>query len=241
MKPRLLVLRSGERPFPSELVPGLEVVERVTHTIETLRPDASSIAGRFDLVIVTSRAAADRLSQREDLLSRLSGRLVAVGPATAERLRSALLVEVEEGGGAARQIIAKLPSDLSGARVLLPRGDDSSEELPRELAARGADVVALNLYRKVARPYDRALDAIVMARDLAAFCPTSPAAARWLFGGAPEDALSVLRETPAIALGASTGETLSDFGVVRVEIAQPPTFETVAQVAVGLAAHASRE
>ncbi|HEY3171616.1 MAG TPA: uroporphyrinogen-III synthase [Thermoanaerobaculia bacterium] len=240
MKPRLLVVRSGERPFPQELVPALEVVERVTHTIETLHPDPALVAGRFDMVIVTSRATADRLLARPDLLSRLSGSAFAVGPATAERLRSELSIEVEEGGGSARSLLERIPANLAGQRALLPRGDDASDELPRELAARGAEVVPLTLYRKISRAYDDSLDPIIVAADLAAFFATSPAAARWLFDGASREAQDRLRKTPGIALGDATAEDLTRRRVSRVEIAEPPTFEAVAAVARDLAARAPR-
>jgi uroporphyrinogen-III synthase len=236
----LLVVRSGERPFPPELVPALEVVERVTHTIETLHPAPELVSGRFDMVIVTSRATADRLLARPDLLARLSGGAFAVGPATAERLRSELPIEVEEGGGSTRSLLERIPANLTGRRALLPRGDDASGELARELEARGAEVVPLTLYRKIARAYDDSLDPMLVAADLAAFFATSPAAARWLFDGASPEAQDRLRETPGIALGDSTAEALASRRVSRVEIAEPPTFEGVAAVARDLAARASR-
>jgi len=240
VKPRLLVVRSGERPFPAGLVPELEVVERVTHTIETLHPDPELVVGRFDMVIVTSRATADRLLARPDLLSRLSGRVLAVGPATAERLRSEIPVEVEEAGGSARSLLERIPVNLAGRRALLPRGDDASDELPRELEARGAEVVPLTLYRKIAGAYDGSLDRIIVAADLAAFFATSPAAARWLFDGASPEAQVRLRETPGIVLGDATADALASWRVSRVEIAEPPTFEAVAAVARDLAARAQR-
>jgi uroporphyrinogen-III synthase len=231
----LLVVRSGEKPFPAAAVPGLEVVDRATHAIETLYPAAEGVEGRFDFVIVTSRAAVDRLAARDDLRSRLSGRMLAVGPTTADRMRSALSAKVEEGGGSSRAILEKLPRDLAGARVLLPQGDDADEELPRELERRGAEVVRLTLYRKAALPYDSDLDERIREGDLAVFCATSPAAARWLFDGAAADAVVRLRRTPAVALGARTREELDTRGVERTEVARPPTFETAARLAVRLA------
>jgi len=240
VRPRFLVVRSGERPFPRELVPALEVVERVTHTIETLNPDPALVVGRFDMVIVTSRTTADRLLARPDLLSRLSGGAFAVGPATAERLRSELPIEVEEGGGSARSLLERIPANLAGRRALLPRGDDASDELPRELEARGAEVVPLTLYRKISRVYDDSLDPIILEADLTALFATSPAAARWLFDGASREAQDRLRGIPGIALGDATAEALARRRVSRVEIADPPTFEGVAALARDLAARGPR-
>jgi uroporphyrinogen-III synthase len=226
---QLLVVRSGERPFPSRLDSGIEVIERRSHAIETL--PAESVAGPFDLAIFTSRPAADRFLARDDLLSILPGRVLAVGPSTAERFRSGLSVEVEEGGGSVRRMLAKLPRDLSGTRVLLPRGEDAEPELASELGRRGADVASILLYRKVGLPYDSELDSAITGGSLVAFCTTSPSAARWLFDGAGELARARLTRTIAIALGDATRKALQARRVARVEIAQPPTFETVARIA----------
>jgi uroporphyrinogen-III synthase len=238
VKPRFLVVRSGERPFPSELVPQLEVVERVSHSIETLAP--GSVRGSFDLAIFTSRPAADRFLARDDLLSTLPGRVLAVGPATAERFRSGLSVDVEEGGGSVRRMLQKLPRNLSNTRVLLPRGEDADPELERELADRGAEVVSLVLYRKVALPYDRELDQSIATALLVAFCATSPSAARWLLDGAGQAASARLTRTIAIALGQATRNVLSARRVARVEVAEPPTFETVARIVVELGGRGPR-
>lgn len=237
MRARLLVVRSGERVFPSELGPDLEVVQRQSHAIETLSSEAA--AGPFDLAIFTSRPAVDRFLARDDLLSTLPGRVLAVGPATAERFRSALSVDVEEGGGSVRRMLHRLPRDLSGTRVLLPRGEDADPELPRELAARGAEVVSILLYRKVALPYDTELDSSIAAAPLIAFCATSPSAAGWLLDGAGDAARARLTHTIAIALGEATHKALSSRHVRQVEVARPPTFETAARIAVRLAARPS--
>lgn len=229
MSARFLVVRSGDRTFPTELVPGLEVVERTSHAIETLR--AESVTGPFDLAIFTSRPAADRFLARDDLLSTLPGRVLAVGPATAERFRSGLSVNVEEGGGSVRRMLQKLPRDLSGTRVLLPRGEDADQELQSELLARGAVVVSILLYRKIALPYDPELDRSITAGSLVAFCATSPSAAQWLLDGAGGTARTRLQRTIAIALGEATRKALSARQVARIEVAEPPTFETVARIA----------
>ena len=239
MRPRLLVVRSGDRAFPAELAPELEVVDRSSHDVVPLDPDPALVDGRFDLAIVTSRAAVERLAGLPDLRSSVSGRWIAVGPATADLLRATVGGAVEDGGGSARRVLEGLPRDLAGSRVLLPRGEDANEELASEIAQRGAEVVRLPLYRKVARPYDRALDALVIGTGIALFCPTSPAAVRWLFDGASREAAAVLRRTVAVALGDSTREELVRQGSTRVEIVDPPTFESAARRAAALAGSAA--
>ena len=239
MKPRFLVLRSGERPFTADLVPGLDLLERATHDVESLEPDAPS--GDFDLVIFTSAAAVERLLAQSDLAARLSGQVAvhAVGPATAELLTRRGFPNVREGGGSARSLLESLPDRLAGTRVLLPRGEDADDELPRGLAERGAAVVPLTLYRKTARPFDAALDEEIIARPPAVFFATSPSAARWFFEGASPASVRFLRATAAIALGEPTEQVLLSRGTRHVSIARPPTFESAARLAVRLAAAGS--
>jgi uroporphyrinogen-III synthase len=234
VRPRLLVLRSGERPFTAGLVPGLDLLERRTHDLTTLSP-ASPIAP-FDLVLFTSGAAVERFLARGDLAPLLerSG-VYGVGPATARILRGRGVASVRDGGGSARALLECLPEDLVGSRVLLPRGDDADNDLPAGLEARGAEVVTLTLYRKKRLPYDPALDEAIASRPPAAFFATSPDAARWLFDGMSRESAARLRRTPAIALGPPTAYALSENGVERVEIARPATFESAARLAVRLA------
>lgn len=236
MKPLLLVLRSGERPFPPELVPGLDLVERRTHDFETLAPPSPE--GVFDLVLFTSGSAVRRFLSREDLAARLGGGVgvYAVGPATGELLREGGVAAVREAGGSARALLETLSGDLAGVRILLPRGADADDELPRGLGARGAAVVPLTLYRKTPVKYDPALDEALGSRPPAVFLTTSPSAAAWLFAGASAESARRLCRTAAIALGEPTREALASRGVQRVEIARPPTFESAAGLAVRLAA-----
>jgi uroporphyrinogen III methyltransferase / synthase len=239
--PTFLVVRSGERPFPAPPAGGLQVVERVSHAIEDVPADSDRSSGEFDLAILASRTAVERLFGRADLadlVARLPKRILAIGPATAASLRTRVRTggTVEEGGGSAARLLERLPFEMRGSRVLLPRGEDSSEELPRALAARGAEVVLLTIYRKIALPYDRRLDPEIVAGRFAAFCATSPSAARWLFGSAAPDAREYLRGTPAVVLGEPTESELARHGVRRIEIADPPTFESAARLAASLAA-----
>ena len=190
--------------------------------------------GPCDLAIFTSRAAADRFLAQDELLGVLPGRVLAVGRATAEKFRSALSVDVEEGGGSVREMLGRLPRNLAGTRALLPHGEDADPELARELTRRGAEVVSLLLYRKVPIPYDPELDASIAELRPVAFFPTAPSAARWLLDGAGEEARARLTRTIAIALGDATQKTLNARKVARIEIARPPTFENVARLVTEL-------
>lgn len=232
----MLVLRSGEHTFSADLVPELELLEKSTHTFESLTPDAPG--GVFDLILFTSGAAVERFLARPDLAALLSERagVYAVGPATGEFLRRRGVARVREGGGSARSLLENLPASLVGEHVLLPRGEDAEDELPHSLAARGAAVVPLALYRKTPVRYDAELDDAIESRPPAVFFATSPSAARWFFDGSSRESARLLRRAEAIVLGEPTEAVLAFYGAERVSIARPPTFESAARLAVRLAA-----
>jgi uroporphyrinogen-III synthase len=169
------------------------------------------------------------------------GRIAAVGAATAAALRSRGVEPdiVAEGSGAS--VLRRLPPDLGGCRVLLPRGEDATKELPEELARRGAEVACLVLYRKVPQPHDAGLEREILEKPFGVFCATSPSAARWLFDGLGRAATARLCATPAAVLGRSTARFLEGRGVARVSVAPEATFGAVTRLLESLAAGNPRE
>ena len=83
------------------------------------------------------------------------------------------------------------------------------------------------VYRKVARPPDPDLAAELVERPFAAFCPTSPSAARWLFDTAGPAGAERLRGTPAAVLGPSTRAFLAERGVARIAVAGDARFASL--------------
>lgn len=240
MRPRALVVRSGTRSVLADVdAPQLriEIVERVSHAIEGVV--VASPAGGADLVIFTSRVAvAQGLAGRNGERLRAgfaAARRVAVGEGTAAALRDNRLAPEVVAEGSAEAVLAALPGELEGVRVLLPCGEDASRALPDRLRERGASVTRLVVYRKVANPPDPALAAEILERPFAAFCATSPAAGAWLFNGLGVPALEALRATPAAALGASTRAFLADLGVKLVEVAADARFSSVLRLLEALA------
>lgn len=245
MRPRVLVVRSGENPIPFASEPlSIEVVEKLSHTIVPLLAAEDALERPADLAIFTSQIAVRRLFEETRLLAMFreaigGGKIAAVGPATAAALERRGLAAVIVATGSTENVLAKLPKRLEGVRVLLPRGEDASEELREGLIQRGALVVPLVLYRKTARPHDPELDREITERPFVAFCTTSPAAARWLFTGLTEAALERIRGTPAVVLGRFTGRFLASHRVARVEVAPEATFRAAAQLLATLAAEPS--
>lgn len=228
--PRALVVRSGANPFVSFAVSSrLEILEKSSHFIEPLEPDSALLETPVEFVVFTSQVAVERLfaDERRASLFRAAtagGVVGAVGPVTGEALeaRRVAVGFVAEGSG--ESVLERLPSDLSGRRILLPCGEDASPELPERLRARGARVARMVLYRKVARPHDSGLEREILERPFAAFCTTSPSAARWLLQGLGEEATKRLQATPAVVLGRFTRRFLESHGVSRIEVTEEARF-----------------
>ncbi len=156
------------------------------------------------------------------------GQVVAVGSATGASLRERGVPPAIVAAGSGEAILARLPPDLDGRRVLLPGGEDAATRLPEALVARGARVTRLDVYRKVPAPADSGLDREILKRPFAAFCATSPAAAAWLFAGRAQPAAERLRETPAVVLGPSTRRSLEALQVSRICTTPEPRFPAAA-------------
>ena len=238
-------MRSGPRPFTDPNPdPGLEIVERVTHAILPVPLPADAFAEPADYVVFTSVTTVERLftdeGVRDALASSLGGgQVVAIGSATGASLRERGVLPAIVAGGSGEAILARLPPDLDGRRVLLPCGEDAAGRLPEALVARGARVTRLDVYRKVPAPADAGLDREILKRPFAAFCATSPAAVAWLFADRAEPAAQRLRETPAVVLGPSTRRSLEAQRVESICTTSEPRFPAAAAL-LGLLATAPR-
>ncbi len=243
MTPRALVVRSGaaagftRAPDPAKL----QVVEIVSHRIEPLAASSDVLEEPAALAIFTSQIAVriffedgDRTRLFSQSLS--NGRVAAVGEATASALRDFGVEPEIVAAGSGSSVLDRLPKRLDGWRVVLPRGEDATAELPEALAARGARLRPIVLYRKVAKPADPDLDAEVARGRFFALATTSPAAARWLFTTVSSAAMDRLRAMPAVVLGRFTGRYLGSHGIDRVETSREPTFGSMLDRLAELAA-----
>ena len=236
MSSTVLLVRSGAagafpRPEPDA---GFELIDKVTHEIRPLSPAASDIEGPADLAVFTSRIAVGRLFEERGLADRLrsalaqrGGRIAAVGEQTASSLREYGIEPDSVAGGSGESLLDALPVSLEGWRVLLPRGEDATTDVPDELRRRGASVVPLLLYRKVPKPPDGALDVRIARAEFAAFGATSASAASWLFSSVTAAARNRLRETPAVVLGRFTRRYLESHGVARIDVSREASFPSL--------------
>ena len=111
---------------------------------------ALAAAREHDWVIFTSETAV-RFGGAE--LARGIGmdeppRIACIGPATARAARSAgLHVVLTTGGRQGGELLAAALGEVAGASILIPRSALASEDLPRALRARGAQVHCVEAYR----------------------------------------------------------------------------------------------
>ena len=239
--PRVLVVRSGANPFAKMSVgSGVELVERSSHTIVPVAVAASALSHPSQFVIFTSQVSVERVLGDASLAAAVrgaakGGRVVAVGEATAAALAHHGMPAELVAGGSAEAILASLPHHLEGATVLLPCGDDGAVEMDEALRSRGARVERVVVYRKVPVPTDPALSDQIEREPFAAFCTTSPSAARWLFGSVSDAAARRLRATPAVVLGRFTRRYLESHGVERIHLSDSPRFDAAARLLERLA------
>ncbi len=232
--PRVLVVRSGARVFSAPgASPEIAIVEKVSHTVVAVAPAACALERPADYIVFTSATTVEQVFADDAVaagLRRALGgvRVVAVGGATAASLRERGVTPAVVAGGSGEAVLASLPHQLEGRRVLLPCGEDASPRLADGLEARGASVTRLVVYRKVPGPVDAGLDVEILGRPFSAFCVTSPAAASWLFAGRSEPATLRLRETPAVVLGPSTRRYLESREVERICVTSEPRFQAAA-------------
>ena len=244
--PRALVVRSGANPFVSlAQSSSIEILEKASHWIERLEPDDSVLRVPSDFTVFTSQVAVETLfavPRRASLFraSTADGRVVAVGAATRRALAEKGIAVDIVAAGSGESVLERLPGDLAGRRILLPCGEDATPELPERLSSRGASVAHLVLYRKVPKPRDPDLEREVLERPFAAFCTTSPSAARWLFEGLGEDATRRLRATPAVVLGRFTRRFLESHGVSRIEVTEEARFSEAVALLEALATAPAR-
>ncbi len=115
--------------------------------------------GDIHWVLLTSQNAARFFAKRCRALgmlkvnngwavARVSARIAAVGPATAEAARKeSFSVEYVASQFRGAALAQELSAQLTGKRVLLPRSDRASADLPAALRAVGAEVVDVVAYR----------------------------------------------------------------------------------------------
>lgn len=161
---------------------GATVVEFPTIEIVPVNPlpDVGDLSA-FDWLVFTSANGVECFSRAVESLTDKTVKVCAVGPATKEALEargvSVDLVPDDFDAEGAYQALAQTEGDLTGKRILLPRGDIARPYLPDALQKAGADVTEVVVYRTVCPEIsDGAVDALVAERpDVVTFTSASTA------------------------------------------------------------------
>lgn len=175
-------------------------------------------ADRFAWVVFTSVNAVERfIAARHDPPGFGAARLAAVGPATAEAVRSSggepdLVPAVHSGRG----LVEEFPAATPGARpVLFPAADLAPDTIEHGLEAKGWDVQRVEAYRTVAAaPPDDALLARVAGADALVLFATSAVHAFVALRTATGAAVPV--PPRVVCVGTSTADAARAAGMVGV-------------------------
>jgi uroporphyrinogen III methyltransferase/synthase len=186
---------------------------------------ATAEAGTYDWIIFTSANGVDffmrRLMAGGDIRDLKGVKLVAIGPATAERLaRHGLRVDLEPPESRAEAIVQSLKEmgDIKGKRFLLPRADIAREVLPEELRKSGADVTEVTAYRTVLAEIEREGDPdiyrMLLEKRIDVVTFTSASTVKnfvQIFGA--EQAPDLLNATKVASIGPVTAEAAEQYGI----------------------------
>lgn len=173
----------------------------------------------YDWLILTSanaaRALAERAAHLGVTLDPASSLLVAaVGPATADAARNALLaVALVPESYAAEGLLASLGTQAAGKRVLIARAAIARDVIPDTLRAAGSIVDVVEAYRNVL-PEDapeRLRKAFHEKLDAATF--TSSSSVAHLQQAAEQAGIAFpFADVPAVSIGPITSRTLREHG-----------------------------
>lgn len=176
--------------------------------------------GQFEWVVFASAAAVDRVLARMASLGLAKAalaapKLAAVGPATAARLGAALRAPDAVPATATGAVLAhELAPAVRGRRVLLPRPAEGRPELVEGLAAAGAEVTEVEVYRTEPVGAERLapLRAWLAAGEIDAVAFASPSAVRAVLGALGVDA-PLLGRVFLAAIGPTTAQALREAGL----------------------------
>lgn len=110
---------------------------------------------RFDWIIFTSANGVEWFVKRlletgGDIRAMGRAKIAAIGPATAAALKDLRLrVDYVPSEYVAEAVVREFPEEPAGKSVLIPRASQARDELPKGLAAMGANVSVVSVYETV--------------------------------------------------------------------------------------------
>lgn len=211
------------------------------HNTRTLRRAAKTIQS-FDWVLFTSPNAVEAFSNSiaaEKLeISRLDVAVGVVGHSTAKAARSFgwpvdFVPDFNSGAALAHTLPREWATQMgairtNGARVVLPRADIASAEMPAILRERGFEVTEVVAYRTVDAVTDDLVETLRAEMPADALTFTSPSTVRNFAAAAVRAGWAVARaqeaqQTSIVCLGNSTAEEVRNQGWKVDTIARDPS------------------
>jgi hydroxymethylbilane synthase len=213
---------------------GADVVRAAFTGFEALAPDrlGTALAAHWDWLVVTSARTVASLPAAR--VAAGTGRVAAVGPATADALRAAGLepdLVADPGGGAA--LVDAFPD--GPGRVVMPGAESPSGQPADGLVAKGWTVEAVPVYRTVDRPLPDDVVSTWRSGGFDLFVVTAGSVAR---AGV---AAAGLPGPEVVALGASAADAARAAGLRVAAVAARPDAAALlaaASTAAGVAATA---
>jgi len=185
--------------------------------LESLATRVGPLAG-FDLIVFISTNAVRCGAAL--LMGNRHPRLAAIGPATARALDASghPVTVTPEGGFDSESLLRELEAArLTGQRVLLIKGLHGRELLQDQLTARGAQVTAVDVYRRVPAHPDgatlTALEATIAAGRIQVVTVTSAEIAAGLIAMATPALRSAFDRVQWLVPGARVAAAVRDHGV----------------------------
>jgi len=206
-------------------LPAIRIAPRALSPADTA---ALAGIGQHRLIVLTSVNGVDALFDRLAELGldarAISGgsQVVAIGPATAERLAAhGIRADLVPARFVAEGILESLADrPLDGVRALVARARGARPELVDGLRARGALVDEVELYEAVSEPADPPAREAALGADYLTF--TASSTVRAFMGLLGPDERAALREGPrVVAIGPITSATAREEGLeVHAEAAE---------------------
>ena len=183
------------------------MVEAPAIRIRALEPELPALDA-FDLLCVTSPNGARRLLElARDARAFVGPAIAAIGPGTAEALRTGgIAADIVPPRAVAESLVETL-GERPVRRVLIARAEQARDVLPDALRARGAEVEILPLYRTVPEPLEGAAHEAARGADYVTF--TSASAVRFFVeaAGRPGDGVRL------VSIGPITSAALREHGL----------------------------
>ena len=228
---------------------GAQVLEFPTIDIRppedfTLLDKAIRELDSFDWLVFTSVNGVDAFLERlshHGLDVRAvprTGRIAAIGPATAERiLATGLRVDVVPGEYRAEALLEEISADsLAGKRVLIPRAKVAREVLPEQLREAGAEVLVPPAYESAPRDEGREelADSLEEGEIDCVTFTASSTVENFVRAFGSEEAGRLLEKVRVVCIGPITADTARGYGLEVDAAAEEYTMPGLVEAVVDL-------